>query len=337
MRNKAHPQYEDFKRALRFEKAERLSIFLRVLATSAISANQINPSGWSISFQPASTPAVLRLNVARRRALDLWRGGTAGLVLDGQTVSDQALGALRTSGVKVWKEPGSVRSLLYLRLPLSKLKAAWKDLEPAHKAFIERALKARSGRSLWWRSHSTELVRYVRAVLKVELPQPSYVHAGSIRDVGSATVEEVIDAQIEKYRTESAFAAPRQEYEFFRREGSLVTEYADYLQARGASVSRKRFRIKGERGDICCDLYNRTRKQLIEAKGSDWRGAIRMAIGELADYRHHLPHAVQCAVLLPSRPSPDIEDLLSSQYIGIVWRERKNVFKDNANGRFCQK
>jgi hypothetical protein len=239
-------------------------------------------------------------------------------------------------GAKFQKETFTLKGQLYARLALSKLKVASKRLEPAHRTFIEKALDARHGRSLWWGSHSPELVRYIREITGAKLPQPSYHHASLVIDPASSREEAVIDSQIEKHRTESAIVGRREEYVFFRREGGLLQEYAKYVESRGAMVYEKRFPIKGEKAPIRCDLYNESRGQLIEAKGSTLRGAVRMAIGELADYRRFLRNGVKCAVLLPERPSSDIEALLSSQDVSVVWREGRNAFKDNAGGRFCQ-
>jgi len=327
-------RYEEIVRTLNLKRAERLR-FLGLLASSAIFANEKNPAGWGISFRPTNSRALVRLNVGRCRALDVWPDGRVGLEVDGRAITNQDQRALKALGAEVHEQDLSVKELLYVRLALSKFRAASQRLEPAHRAFIERALDARRGRSLWWKSHSPELVWYVREVTRAELPQPSYVHT-RLSEVGSSPEAVVIDSRIEKHRTESSIAGPRDEYVFLRREGRLLKEYATYINSRGARVAPKRFRIKGEKGDIRCDFYNESREQLVEAKGSNLRGAIRMAIGELADYRRHFRSGVKCAVLLPERPSSDIEALLSSQNVSVIWREGRGGFKDNVGGRFCQ-
>jgi hypothetical protein len=58
--------------------------------------------------------------------------------------------------------------------------------------------------------------------------------------------------------------------------------------------------------DRCCgvnnsttaDLFNSATKELVEAKATTDRGAIRMAIGQLADYRR----------FVDDHPSPDPKD-----------------------------
>jgi len=75
------------------------------------------------------------------------------------------------------------------------------------------------------------------------------------------------------------------------------------------------------------DLYDTTTGTLIEAKGSVRRESIRMAIGQLADYRRHVGNGLNgLAVLLPSEPRPDLLDLLGSQRITVIWPEGKSGF-----------
>jgi hypothetical protein len=57
---------------------------------------------------------------------------------------------------------------------------------------------------------------------------------------------------------------------------------------------------------------------LIEAKGSGDRGAFRMAIGQLVDYRR-LMKKPRCAILLPLKPDHDILQLANAEKIGVIW------------------
>jgi hypothetical protein len=120
-------------------------------------------------------------------------------------------------------------------------------------------------------------------------------------------------------------------YESERREAQLVSEYAKYLERKGCSVERRAFIVGKERME--CDLFDKTRRNLIEAKSSTDRIAIRMGVGQLADYSRHFKPRPSLAVLVPKRPSDDLIALLSSQRISAVWRS-KSQFKDNANDRF---
>lgn len=80
-------------------------------------------------------------------------------------------------------------------------------------------------------------------------------------------------------------------------------------------------------------MFNITRHQLVEAKASGERASVRMAVGQLADYARFIDPPPQLAVLLEARPAPDLEQLLSSQNIAVIW-PRGDSFHDNAAGLF---
>lgn len=84
------------------------------------------------------------------------------------------------------------------------------------------------------------------------------------------------------------------------------------------------------------DIYIPQRGHLIEAKGVVTREAIRMAIGQLLDYRRFAPEETRLAVLLPRHPGPDLEALLASVEIACIWRKAEQGFSDNAGGEFIE-
>jgi hypothetical protein len=57
-----------------------------------------------------------------------------------------------------------------------------------------------------------------------------------------------------------------------------------------------------------------------------------MGIGQLIDYGRFRDPPPLLAVLVPSRPRPDLEALLRSADVSAVW-PTANGFEDNANGR----
>lgn len=118
-----------------------------------------------------------------------------------------------------------------------------------------------------------------------------------------------------------------------RRESILVQDYVEYLEATGDRLSRIRARPKGDTGAIYSDVFNETRRQLIEAKAGTSRSEIRMAIGQLADYIRFVEGTVGRAVLLEARPAPDLLDLLACQMIGAIWRDGAG-FDDSSDGEF---
>lgn len=117
-----------------------------------------------------------------------------------------------------------------------------------------------------------------------------------------------------------------------RSEARLVEEYADHLRARGHSVTGRHYLVEGESRVLRADLFIRDTGILVEAKASDARHAVRMAIGQLSDYRRFEPSDPDVAVLLPRRPIPDLERLLTGLDIGLVWPVRAG-FRDTVEGR----
>lgn len=139
---------------------------------------------------------------------------------------------------------------------------------------------------------------------------------------------------VERQLTERFYVAPRADvYEADRREQRLVLEFEAHLKALGHNVWRHKFRPPKEGRPILTDLFDGTTGTLIEAKGTVERGAIRMAIGQLADYRrfvepgdlHHL------AVLVPRQPRDDLCDLLASQGIEYIYPLNRG-FTDSVGG-----
>src|SRR5207253_1971037 len=96
----------------------------------------------------------------------------------------------------------------------------------------------------------------------------------------------VEDVPIENRWTEKFFVRPSaDEYEAERREQELVINLERYLRAQAHDVSRLKIVPTGEQRPIFCDVIDKSRNVLIEAKGSMTRDAIRMAIGQLMDYK----------------------------------------------------
>jgi hypothetical protein len=115
-----------------------------------------------------------------------------------------------------------------------------------------------------------------------------------------------------------------------RIEARLLKRYKKWLEAQDRELHSVKY------GGLQCDGYEKLRRNLIEAKSSESREHVRMAVGQLLDYafqgRKKLgdPHM---AVLLPAKPSSDIEEWLESLAIKLVWPV-SDVFLDNANGQF---
>ena len=106
-------------------------------------------------------------------------------------------------------------------------------------------------------------------------------------------------------------------------EAKLVREYVAWMGA-GARFGRNYIR----EAKLYVDLFDRTHWQLIEAKVSASRESIRMAIGQLRDYRRfYSTRRPSLAVLLASRPKADCVRLLTDNKIAVIWKTSRGSFK----------
>ncbi|MDX3548793.1 hypothetical protein PV729_25890 [Streptomyces europaeiscabiei] len=105
-----------------------------------------------------------------------------------------------------------------------------------------------------------------------------------------------------------------------RREGQLCTAFEAFLLAAGHKTKSFQITVKGEPGTFTPDLYDATDNVLYEAKGIATRNNVRMAIGQLLDYRRHLevPDGLRLAVLLPQEPTSDVRALCEAENIALV-------------------
>jgi hypothetical protein len=167
-----------------------------------------------------------------------------------------------------------------------------------------------------------------------ELELPEGFSAQQLEEAVTETRPSVAEVPIEAQHTEQVIVNPSHEpHTAERREQALVLSYEQHLVARGSEVTRHRIQPPGEGKPLLTDLYDKTRNNLIEAKGTGVRGEIRMAIGQLADYSRFISPRPNLAVLLPDRPRRDLEELLASQGISAIWQEG-GAFIDNAEGCF---
>jgi hypothetical protein len=131
-------------------------------------------------------------------------------------------------------------------------------------------------------------------------------------EVQIATVE---SALVTQYRVRGTVGTIAE-----RREQKLVHEYKDYLVARRHRVTAHVYVIPGYPKPLRCDMFDETDGALIEAKGVASREAVRMALGELLDYTRFEKRRPSLRVLLPSKPAPDLLELIHSVKASAVWK-----------------
>lgn len=179
-----------------------------------------------------------------------------------------------------------------------------------------------------WRDYidNLDVLRAEAAAIRQRLAEGALIPA-------STTASTVEDVPIEDRNTERFMTSPSgKPREAERAEAALVYRYRDHLAGKGIAISRKKYRA-GQVRPIFCDVWVQDRHALIEAKNSDGREALRMAIGQLYDYRRFHEPPVRLAVLLPHQPSSGGLALLQSAGIEAIW-EHGAEFRDSANGAF---
>lgn len=152
-----------------------------------------------------------------------------------------------------------------------------------------------------------EAARLIRAGLPVEQAD---VESGAVtvvaRDFGTIGT----DPYVVQHRGGESLAD--------RREMRLTEQFKEHLEGQGHQVRVHEYRGTGR--PTFCDLFDESNGVLYEAKGTVSREAIRMAIGQLFDYRFLEDHPVELAVLLPRKPTKGLVRLLLSLNIAVVWQ-----------------
>jgi len=97
---------------------------------------------------------------------------------------------------------------------------------------------------------------------------------------------------------------------------------------RARNLIRLSWPPKGEIKSFLTDPYDLTDEHLYEAKGSAAREKVRMAVGQLLDYKRLMETPPRkLSVLLPHEPSSDIRSFLAAYGIGCTWQQEDGRFK----------
>lgn len=152
-----------------------------------------------------------------------------------------------------------------------------------------------------------------------------FVNTGVFKTLG------VLNVPIEVAHVDSTTVGLSERIHTFA-ERRLVRQYAAWLDDNDRLV-RKSISIPGE-GTLLTDGYDLRHGLLIEAKANADRPSLRMALGQLLDYQRYLSRS-KLAVLVPSRPPPDMLTLLRAQRVTSIWRDGRG-FTDSAGGIYSQ-
>jgi hypothetical protein len=168
-------------------------------------------------------------------------------------------------------------------------------------------------------------------IFRLRPVDPATLQSGTVMVPTQPTVTSV---SVQETHTESWQVSPNPDPTTAQaHEQQLVLEFKNYLEQRGCTVTRHRYQTGTQASPLYSDLYNETRQQMIEAKGSVSRSDIRMAIGQLFDYQHLEEGDPDLGLLLPEVPRPDLADLLHQLEITVIVPVGDG-FADTAGGLF---
>ncbi|HVF74857.1 MAG TPA: hypothetical protein VM938_07395 [Acidimicrobiales bacterium] len=152
------------------------------------------------------------------------------------------------------------------------------------------------------------------SAIAARLPSPAARSRARRRpstSLGAVVVtERPLGTKVEEAEYQTTQATKTQRY----REARLLKAYERNL---GYPLVERAAKLPtGER--IVADAYDRRQHRLIEAKATTSRANVRMAIGQLLDYRRHVAQGAALAVLLPDPPNADLLALLRSHRIEVI-------------------
>ncbi len=180
-------------------------------------------------------------------------------------------------------------------------------------------------------SADADICRWMDVMLK-KRPSPPPPPKGNksktkIRPTSGATIFRTVP--IEDASTEDFFVMTNSASRRARRtENKLVNHFRNWLKKHRKQVlERAEYLPRGSASLLFSDGYVKTENLLIEAKSSsNNRNMIRLAIGQLLDYGwlHKSSGRVtpRLAILLPNQPADDIQKLLRSHKIDVIWKDR---------------
>lgn len=163
----------------------------------------------------------------------------------------------------------------------------------------------------------------LRTVIVFRLLPINMVSDEVIRRVGFSEISDragSLEVPTEINSTHFFETAGRSQATAQRRESKLVDEFM--ASQHGHEFKRWAIRLPEERSPLLTDVYDKTDRVLYEAKSLSGRASLRMAVGQLYDYRRHVEvDGLRCSVLLPERPSADLRDFVDAAGLGLVFKE----------------
>ncbi len=226
--------------------------------------------------------------------------------------------------IDVWTPPhGTEQSKIYVRVV--------RDGRPDHKEQWPDLVD-------WFINSQLGLLTALRAIFSTKTDTAAAATAAyeGLVEVDAVRVDTVplavLNAELYEVREIAARTGGQPERE-------LCDRFAQYLGV--PQHERKRHHVVFAGGaHMWTDLVNHSGNILFEAKSSESRMAVRLALGQLLDYAHHLGPTVsghlRLAVLLPRKPAADLIRLLGNLGIGCICEGPTGTFQDETGLGLCR-
>jgi hypothetical protein len=168
----------------------------------------------------------------------------------------------------------------------------------------------------------------IRSVIVFRLlPVDAHEVQTALAPEGPPSAPVVRDVPVESHVKETFQVDPtREPTTAERREAALVQRYTAWLEAGGATVTRKEIRLPDSGCPLYSDLFDGGAAELVEAKSSGSRHHVRLGIGQVLDYARYVEHK-SLALLLPIHPGDDLVDLITRTGIACIFEAGKGDFQ----------
>lgn len=178
------------------------------------------------------------------------------------------------------------------------------------------------------RMPSLDRRKKLRTVIVFRLLPLTHVDDSLVQRAGLSSMSDIVDAVEVPLEINSKYffeTSERAAGSAVRRESQLVDDFV--ASQSGHVFKRWAIKLPEERSLLLTDIYDTTDRMLYEAKAVSKRADLRMAVGQLFDYRRHVRiDDLRCSVLLPERPSADLRDFVQAAGVGLAFKDG-NQFK----------
>ncbi|MFD5010124.1 hypothetical protein [Streptomyces chartreusis] len=254
-----------------------------------------------------------------------------GKVPGSDTKTHRYLGMFTLDGMQpyVWRrvhgEDGQERSVIVFRLrPEGAVQHAAQDMIPAADETTAEFVPFQAVTAVMFQSEPATTGALPLPEQRVRKGTTGRKAAPNAQTKGTFVVPEAFGTKLSIRAATAATVAVRHEAE-------LTQAYKAHLESAGHETGAFQIKVKGLTSTLRTDLYDATDHVLYEAKGSNSREDIRMALGQILDYSRYVKRPEhkgepKRVILLPSAPTPDMYALLDRYDVEVVYRSNDGHF-----------